>query len=92
MKYNGWANRETWLVNLYFGDSFYEYVEYDPENDTVQDVAAQYEEYVAEHINEELSGLSTFLTDLLDLSPIDWCELADSLVSDLKQELDFQES
>ena len=20
--YNGWSNRETWLVNLYFGDSF----------------------------------------------------------------------
>lgn len=92
--YNGWANRETWLVNLYFGDSFNSYIDEDvneghidmeaPKQDIIDTIAERYDEYVSEYINEEIEGLSSFLKDFIDLSLIDWYDLAESIYEDIK--------
>lgn len=78
--YNGWRNRETWLVNLYFGDSFEEFAreDFDPDVTTVQDLADSYEQYVEEILEPEIEGLGSFLNDYLDLGLINWYELAES--------------
>lgn len=68
--YNGWANRETWLVALWFGDY-------------LEDLAMD-RKLTAEKIRAELDGYvshcnitSGFILDMLDLSVIDYQELAE---------------
>lgn len=77
--YNGWMNRETWLVNLHFGDGFNAFIQDQIEEGEEFDqteVADMYQEYVEEATEEEIEGLSGFLKDLLDLDLINWDELA----------------
>ena len=70
---NGWKNRETWLVNLWFGDAF----ACDAENgDTI---TAGYIEAVVTGYVDEIIGRgagSGFVQDMLDLNAIDYDELA----------------
>lgn len=69
-KYNGWTNRETWLVNLWLGDGFAEEAEYGHE------VTAEYiEERVYEQIDEQIES-SSFVRDLINTSDINYRELA----------------
>lgn len=67
-KYNGWKNKETWLVNVWFGDYMAELGEID---------ADTYESTVEELINETLD-LDGFTRDLFNCAyhGIDWRELA----------------
>ncbi len=67
--YNGWTNRETWLVNLWFGDILNEMQENGEEitADTIKDMVDQ----VIEEAN-----LTGFLADLLGDHMIDYRELA----------------
>lgn len=74
MAYNGWTNRETWLVNLWLGDNFLE------DKEVGIDVN---EDYVQEYVNSILDGElysveSAFIRDLLAgvLSEINYVELA----------------
>jgi hypothetical protein len=65
---NGWRNRETWLVNLWFMDG----VDEPMSADDIQSM-------VEEAIEEALSGAGSmrgFLTDMMDVGCIDWDELA----------------
>ncbi|MEH6637106.1 MAG: hypothetical protein V7700_16420 [Halioglobus sp.] len=71
--YNGWTNRETWLVNIWFMDSF------DGERVSAESLRDRVDEYV-----EEIVPSASFVTDMLDLGLIDWTELADTHNSDLK--------
>lgn len=84
--YNGWTNRETWLVSLHFGDDFAEYIEEElNENRNEWDaweVGEKIREYVFSAINEELNNLSIFLRDMIDLNAIDWEELGESVLSE----------
>ncbi len=76
--YNGWTNRETWLVNLWFGDYFAELA------DDGEAIDADYiRDFVDEHMDECLGNAgSGFIRDLLDLSGIDWDELASHYAPD----------
>ena len=66
-KYNGWANRETWLVNLHFGDYFQEIA-----ND--QPMMADYmQSYLWDML--ESKDFQPFFLDMIDLGLIDWREL-----------------
>lgn len=67
--YNGWTNRETWLVNLWFGDVLTEMQEYGEEitADTIKEMVDQ----VIEEAN-----LTGFLADLLGDHMINYDELA----------------
>lgn len=63
MSYNGWANRETWLVNVW----------YSPE--TKQDLEAI--KYMLEEEYDALPNGP--LKDMIDFSSIDWRELEETL-------------
>ena len=60
--YNGWSNRETWLVNLHF-----------------QFESRAELEFVRETLMDQLSDMPFFWQDFIDLSKIDWEELASYL-------------
>lgn len=62
--YNGWSNRETWLVNLWFGHNW----------ETVEDV-----QMCQEYIDDEIANLPTWIQDFIDHSAIDWDELNNSV-------------
>lgn len=65
MSYNGWSNRETWLVNVW----------YNPE--TVEDVD-MIEEIIDELYNELPNGI---LKDMIDINAINWDELREAVNS-----------
>lgn len=73
MSYNGWKNRETWLVNIWFGDSFTMMQE-----DGVQ-ITADFIQSDVENYLDEIIGRGDgfgFVRDMMDLNAIDYDELA----------------
>ena len=60
MSYHGWKNRETWLVNLWFGD-FWE---------SAEDVECSQIDF-----EEQLESLPDWARDFIDDGSIDWEEL-----------------
>jgi len=73
MAYNGWKNKETWLVNVWFGDHL---TELESEGsfisaDTIRDLVDEMVQPV------EING---FLSDILNcsLGEIDYMEIADA--------------
>ncbi|MCB5366960.1 DUF7249 family protein [Collinsella aerofaciens] len=95
-KYNGWTNRETWLVNLYFGEGFYDYIverleeggleQFNRDDqDAILEIAGIYRGYVEDYLEEELEKLSSFLSDYINLGLIDWYDLAENVYNDLKE-------
>ncbi len=70
-KYNGWTNRETWLVNLWFGDNFSMDVEEGIE------ISAEYiQETVESYVDEIVTESASFVADMIDMGCINWNELA----------------
>lgn len=69
-KYNGWANRETWLVNVWFN----------PETKADVDYA---EEVLQEQYDALPDGA---LKDMIDLSVVDWEELRESCNEEEEEE------
>ena len=67
--YNGWTNRETWVINLHFGEYFQEVA-----NDG-QQLLADYMEGTLWEMLEEANIPPVFL-DLIDLGVVNWHELA----------------
>ena len=73
-KYNGWANYETWLVNLWFGDMFSDMAE---EGNSLDE--DQMESFVEELLLEEGSiPENGFAADIMNaaIRSVDWRELA----------------
>lgn len=73
MAYNGWTNRETWLVNIWFGNGFQMELE-----DGVE-ITADYIRDTVENYVDEIIGRgdgSGFVRDMLDLGAINYDELA----------------
>jgi hypothetical protein len=71
---NGWKNRETWLVNIWFGDMFQMELE-----DGIEITAGYIEDVVTNYLDETLgrgNGDAGFIRDMLDLGAIDYDELA----------------
>lgn len=60
--YNGWKNRETWLVNVH----------YEPTDQADLDS-------IRADLEEQEEHLPPFFRDFVDLSKIDWEELASYL-------------
>jgi hypothetical protein len=66
--YNGWRNRETWLVNMWFLDCIEEPM-----------TAGSIQEMVEEALDEALTStgaMKGFITDMMKGERIDWEELA----------------
>jgi hypothetical protein len=77
--YNGWKNKETWLVNLWLGDT----LSSDQEEGITVD--ANYIEQMVEEMAENArEGSGGFITDLLNcaLGAIDYEELAEHYKED----------
>ena len=74
MAFNGWTNKETWLVNLWLGDS----LQYDLEDGL--EITPDYVESVVDEmaIAALESGANGFITDLLNcaLGEINYHEIA----------------
>jgi hypothetical protein len=81
MGYNGWKNKETWLVNLWLGDS----LAMDQE-DGVEITAEYIEMLVDDIVADSGSRGNGFVADLLScaLCEIDFDELADHYVEELE--------
>lgn len=86
-EYNGWTNRETWLVNLWYMDHMPEYF---AEMDQYKVEADELEEAVR-NIAEESEALSQLtyglLADFISTcwGEVNWFELADHLNETLKE-------
>ena len=81
MAYNGWKNKETWLVNLWLGDMLTEYQE-----EGIEITADYIEQVVDEMASALLDGpdANGFITDLFNcaLCEIDYHELAEHYVEE----------
>lgn len=76
MSYNGWKNKETWLINLWLRDRF------DMDKEDGIEISADYiQEYVEEMASALLEGpdANGLLADLLNcaLGEIDYREIAE---------------
>ena len=73
-QYNGWANYETWLVNVHFGDLWYEM-------QTNNELHGWGGREFSEHVEElfEYSQKNLFLCDVVRafLSSVNWDEIAE---------------
>ena len=88
MSYNGWSNKETWLVNLWYGDDLLtDYIEIDE-----TEVEAYRIEEDVRYIALECESMSKLpaglLSDFIEHSfaNVNWHELADHINSDLEEE------
>jgi hypothetical protein len=89
--YNGWKNYETWLVGLWFSDSYNEYfLEQFRDGDLTQTVTGDdVREYVQDWV-DETTPESGFVTDLVNgaMREVDWRELANHVEELLKYEME----
>lgn len=69
--YNGWTNRETWLINLYLSE-FFE----DNEHDLTVDDMAQHIESTVWELFED-ANIPNLFADFIDLGAINYRELAE---------------
>ena len=67
--YNGWRNRETWLVALWFEPTTKSDVDY---------IEETLEEEFLEMIKFTFGSTATIYTDMIDFHCIDWDELRDA--------------
>jgi hypothetical protein len=70
---NGWKNRATWLVNLWFGDSFAA-MQDDGDNITADYIETLVNDYIEDNLDPK--KCHGFIMDMMDLSAIDYEELA----------------
>ncbi len=78
-EYNGWSNRETWTINLWFtsDESYYEELCHITEHyDTLSEQAEELERYVRSILAINIS--SGIMGDLLvaSLGRVDWTNIA----------------
>ena len=71
-KYNGWTNRNTWLINLHFGGLLDSYKE-----DGLEVTADLIQEIWLDHIELETKHLDVIVMDFLDFEGINWEEIAE---------------
>jgi len=72
--YNGWTNRETWLINLYLSE-FFEGTEEEWYDLTTEDMAQHIESTVWELFED--ANIPDMFADFIDLGAINYRELAE---------------
>lgn len=87
--YNGWANYETWLANLWYDQVFVDLIreEYGDEvtYDQEYDVAQSIQYYLDDLVLEEISSQAGFTLDLINaaLREINYREIANSVIDSI---------
>ena len=91
--YNGWANYETWRVNLEMLDGMtaedFGVSASDVEDDrsaTVSRLSSTLEEFVNETVESQASGFALDIAQSF-LNSVDWYEIADHFVTDIDYEI-----
>ncbi len=91
-KYNGYTNYETWLVGLWYSDSYNEYfLEQFREGELLQHVNAdQLRDYVIEGFMDDQTPENGLVTDLVNnaMSQVNWRELAEHVEELLQYEME----
>ncbi|MCS5549892.1 MAG: hypothetical protein NZ811_00040 [Gammaproteobacteria bacterium] len=77
--YNGWTNRETWLVNLWMGDELQSLVESETDLDDLRDAL---EAYVYNYYEE--ANIPDMFRDFIYLDSVNWLELARNYTDEAK--------
>lgn len=72
--YNGWTNRETWMVNLHWGDYWASRVE-DGEEIDGDTMRGDVGEFIDEALHSMPEGQRLFISDWISLSDVNWFEL-----------------
>jgi hypothetical protein len=99
--YNGWTNRETWATALHINndqglyETMKEYTEHaltECDSEPVMCLEETLENWIIEDLLtlENLAGnegLFSMLTDIGSLYRVNWREIAESFLSDMKQEV-----
>lgn len=73
--YNGWTNRETWMVNLHWGDYWSSRAE-DGEEIDGDTMRSDVDAFIEEALSAMPEGQRLFIEDWIDLSVVNWRELA----------------
>lgn len=76
--YNGWTNRNTWLINLWFGEIIREEIEQDA-TITADNIA----DMVWDCIQLEVELCSPMLRDFFDFEGINWEEIWQTICHDV---------
>lgn len=81
-KCNGWTNRETWLVSLWFGDSLdmmlrEAHTLHGTSELTADSIRELVEEYLEFHLPSG-DGDKGFIRDMMDMAAVNWAELAEN--------------
>jgi len=92
-QYNGWANYETWRVNLEMLDGMtlegFGYRIYNTDADSIADVVndlkMHLKEYVWDIVSQDAKGFALDLAESF-LSKVDWEEIAEHMVADAAAE------
>jgi hypothetical protein len=79
MSYNGWRNRQTWILNVH--DFYYKAFE-GCKFDSVEDLADAMENMFHEFIDENSQNLNLMICDLITKSDIDFQTLAEHYAAD----------
>jgi hypothetical protein len=80
--YNGWTNRETWLVNLWYGDDLASLLAEDERRTDIDSHEAEECEMLSQPPKAGL--LSDFLESCW--SAVNWDEIAEALTEGIQQE------
>ena len=81
--YNGWTNRNTWLINLWFGDIIRDALEED-----CCESAENLQAFIEFEINTDVMDCSLMIRDFLDFDGINWEELWETICMDIFNEED----
>jgi len=90
-KYNGWKNYETWLVNVWFSDTYNEYfLEQFRDGELLEPVAWDMVRSYVEGWVDEATPECGFVSDLVNgaMREVDWRELASHVEEMLKYEME----
>ena len=77
-EYNGWTNRETWVVNLWFtnDECYYEELRSIIKNFDSDEQAEEIEQYAHWIIDVNEASMTTDLLSSTSLGRVDWHEIA----------------
>ena len=92
-KYNGWANYETWRINLEMLDGMtFQDLGFDPRKfdldslESVENLGKTLEMYVCEIVEQDAKGFALDLAHSF-LAKVDWDEIAEHMIYDAQAEL-----